>query len=248
MPVKVAKLWSNVKFQALDQGAKLLYLYLATNPGISILGVCSPNLNVVCAELGVDLDELRDYATQLVEGNYISTIAVDEVVYFIVPEHFNTAPKSDSTVLRINKEFKVIPQELADHLIELDITVDRKVNVFKAPTVEEVRLFALQSGYNISADQVVEYYEQMAKRYNKPGKWVDGRGKEVKDWKAKLRVVWFKDERKLKAVSGAPEGFEYFHIVKNGNMIFPDRWVNGQPKSKDFAVNAEMLKKFKELQ
>ena len=40
---------------------------------------------------------------------------------------------------------------------------------------------------------------EQAAKFGKKGVWVDGRGKQVNDWKGKLRKVWFKDERKINA-------------------------------------------------
>ena len=222
-----------------------IVLYLLGNKlGINTLGVCSPNLDVTSAEIGTTLDEIRNSAKQLFSSGYIVMKKYNNIVYFIIPEHFNTIPKSDSSVLRVQKAIQELPKGLQDDLAELGISSDRKVVTFDAPSVEEVRSYILSQGYNVNAATVVDFYESKGKTYNKEGRWVNSKGKEVKDWKATLRQVWFKEERKLKAVVGAPKGFEYFHVVLGGEMIFPDKWINGLPKSKDFAKDAEMKKQF----
>ena len=239
MSVKVSKLWSDVKFQRLSDQAKLLYLYLSTNKDISVVGTITPNLDVVKIELNFTIEQLRDSTKTLRQFGYIDVLE-DGVLFFIIPEHFNTIPKSESSVLKIQKCLKGLPTKLVDHLHSLGIRVTSKVNVFKKPTAEEVSDYAMSKGYKIKGLDFIKYYEDQAERFGKKDCWVDSRGTEVRDYKAKLRKVWFRDENKLKVVKGAPEGFESFHVMVDGNPVFPDSWKGGKPHSKNLAMDIKL--------
>jgi hypothetical protein len=243
MAVKVSKLWSDTKFQSLSDQAKLLYLYLCTSKDISVVGTLKPNLDVVKIELGMTTEELRTSTKALRNLNYIGVIKV-EVLYFIVPDHFNTVPKSESSVLKVQKQLKALPDKLVEHLASLGIKTESKVREFTKPTAEEVAEYALSNGYKISGSEFIKYYDDQSERYGKKGVWVDGRGTQVRDWRAKLRKVWFREENKLKQVKGAPEGYESFHIMVNGKPVFPDSWKNDIPHSKNLAMDIKLKEEF----
>ena len=59
--------------------------------------------------------------------------------------------------------------------------------VFVPPKVEDVRNYFFENGYSQRAGENAFYY------YTE-NNWHDGNGKEVKNWKMKMRAVWFKDE------------------------------------------------------
>jgi len=248
MAVKVSKIWSSQKFINLTNDSKLLYLYLATSPDINSVGVLSPNMEVISIHLSMSMEKLRSSTRELISKGYILVNKFD-VMYVCVLAHFNTLPKSDSTVAKVQKTLNSLPDGLVKILKENEITTDRKAVVFNPPTIEEVSKYALSLGHKIEADKVVSFYEGHAKKRNMSG-WVDSRGKKVKDWKSKIRIVWCKDENKLKEVKGAPEGFEHFYIMFEDKMIFPEDWRNGKPHSGNIAVkkalNREYDKKRKE--
>lgn len=59
------------------------------------------------------------------------------------------------------------------------------------PLLEDVKKFFSENGYTEeSAEKAFRYYED--------GNWHDSKGNKVKNWKQKMRVVWFKDENKEK--------------------------------------------------
>jgi hypothetical protein len=65
-----------------------------------------------------------------------------------------------------------------------------KGNVFIAPQIEEVKLFFEENGY-ANGDKAWNYYND--------ADWKDSTGKPVKNWKQKMRGVWFKDENRKQA-------------------------------------------------
>lgn len=246
MAVKVGKLWSDTKFQSLTDRAKLLYIYLATNPDLNTVGVFSPNLEVVRIELGCTIEELRDSTKTLISLGYIKAKKYEGILYFIVPKHFNTIPKSEASVLKVQKQLSQLPKGLVNYLDTLGIKTTSKVRSFSKPESQEVTDYALSLGYNINGEEFVKYYEDQSERYGKKGVWVDGRGTQVRDWKAKLRRVWCKEEHKLKEIKGAPEGFGSFHIVFEGKTAFPDSWKNGKPHSKNLALDMKLKQEYEE--
>lgn len=208
------------------------------------VGVFDLNVDVALLHLNMYIEEFRLGCSELVKSKYISVDKFNDKVFFTVIDHFNTVPKSDSTVLKITKELQKLPTGLVKKLEELNIKVSRKVVTFNEPTIEEVHKYALSQGYTIDAETFIDFYRTKAKAYGKEGLWVDGRGKQVKDWKAKMRLVWFKDENKLKAVDGAPKGYEHFHIIFEDKMVFPESWKDGKPYSKNVAVNKALQRGF----
>ena len=66
----------------------------------------------------------------------------------------------------------------------------KKGNVFIAPQIEDVKLFFEENGY-ANGDKAWNYYND--------ADWKDSTGKPVKNWKQKMRGVWFKDENRKQA-------------------------------------------------
>ena len=208
------------------------------------VGAISLNLELVKLQLGLSLEDIRNATTELVSSGYIKVGKFEGELYFIVPEHFNTVAKSDSSVLKIKKELRRLPQGLVKLLDSLNINTTRKVVTFEEPTTKEVMDYALELGYKVDAEEFIGFYRGKAEAYGKKGLWVDGRGKQVKDWRAKLRIIWCKDENKLKTVDGSPKGFESFYIEFEGKSVFPESWKDGKPHSKNMVVNKALQKEY----
>ena len=63
------------------------------------------------------------------------------------------------------------------------------VNKFTAPTILEVQTYFNENGFSKElAKRAFDYYDV--------GNWKDSKGNQVKNWKQKMRGVWFKDENK----------------------------------------------------
>lgn len=244
MGVKISKLFKDSKFQKLPETTRLLYIYLSTNPSINTVGVFSPNLDIVAIEVGCTMEQLRESTRLLIKDKFIYVKEFDNVVYFIIPEHFNTIPKSEATVIKVQKILKSLPDDLVTFLSSVGISTSSKVKTFVKPTAEEVSEYALSLGYLINGSEFVSYYQGQADRYGKKDIWVDTRGKQVNDWKGKLRKVWCKEDRKLKSVEGAPEGYDRFYIIQDGNVVQPEGWRNGKPFHKSISYDIALKKQF----
>lgn len=245
MGVKIGKLFKDRTFQNMSETTKLLYIYLASDPNLNTVGVCSPNLDVMCLELRTNFTTLRDCTKTLVENRYIYVKEVDKVIYFVVPAHFNTVPKSESSIIKVNQELDALPMELREYLESKGISVSAKIKPFIRPTVTEVEEYAVSCGHLIDGNEFIKFYDEQAERYGKKGVWVDSKGKQVRDWKAKMRRIWFKEDTMIPRFANAPEGFEHFYVRgSKGNIVIPDGWVNGKPYSKNFVADLELKKKY----
>lgn len=247
MAVKISKLWGNNKFNNLTNNSKLFYIYLITNPSINTVGVLSINFPVAQAQLGLSIKQIRVSTKELISNGYLYVKQYDSDIYFIVPAHFNTLAKSDSAILKITKDLDTLPDDLRVFLDTLNINTLSKARIFVKPSKKEVLDYSIQQGYKVNADNFINYYQNEADKRGRSDVWINSRGKVVRDWKATLRNVWFKDENKLKECKGAPKGFEYFYVEVNGNSHTPDFWKNGLPQSKDFLISKELKKEYERI-
>ena len=69
---------------------------------------------------------------------------------------------------------------------------------FFPPSVDEVRAYCEENGYNVDAARFVDFYTANG--------WVQGKGKPIKDWKAAVRT-W--ERRDAKGGKGQGEGDNY---------------------------------------
>jgi len=61
----------------------------------------------------------------------------------------------------------------------------------KIPSIEAVKSYFIENGY--TEDSAIKAFE-----YYKAGDWTDSKGNPVLNWKQKMRIVWFKDENKVR--------------------------------------------------
>ena len=244
MAVKIAKLFKDYSFQKLSQEARLLYIYLISNPSLNTIGVFSPDIRVVALEVGITKDQLRSATRELITTNYVHVKEYEGVIYYIIPKHFDTIPNSDRTALKVSKIISTLPKSFVEFLGKLGIKSEAKLITFIKPTPEEVTQYAMSLGHNVSGKEFVDFYDSKSgtKTY-----WVDGRNKMVRDWKLKLSKVWCRDENKLTAVPNAPKGFEYFHIVKEDTAHYPDGWRGGKPWSKNFTIDILLKREYESV-
>jgi len=76
------------------------------------------------------------------------------------------------------------------------ISIDNSVQVFKKPTVEEIKVFCLEKKYDIDEEQFFNFYESKG--------WMIGKNK-MKNWKACV-ITWQKNNFKNKEI--IPEWFD----------------------------------------
>lgn len=246
MAVKVNKLFKDATFNKLSDKAKLLYIYLVTHPDINIVGVLSPNIEVVKIETGITDDEtFRSCWRELLGIRKVWLIQAEDILYFVIPDHFTTIPKSEASVIKVNKTLEALPEPITTFLESKGISSSAKIRTFVKPSPEEVTNYAISKGHLINGEEFVQYYDSQTERYGKKNMWVNSYGKQIKDWKATMRKVWFKDSNKLKHFDDAPKGFEMFYVTIDGKVVSPEGWRNGQPYSKNLTTDVVLKQEFK---
>lgn len=74
---------------------------------------------------------------------------------------------------------------------------DNEVDLSLPPTLDSVEKYFIDNGYTKeSAKKAFDYYN--ASLTGGKRKWTDSKGNVVKNWKQKMRSVWFKEENKVK--------------------------------------------------
>lgn len=232
--VKVGKLWGSARFASLSPHSKLLYLYLVSHPSISTLGILE--LGRERAMLDVGIREEDDYFQNLKDledgGWLIWAERSNDFDAFIIKEHYLSLSKSKLNIRKAIDEGK--NSLYKNTLREVYEPSDFQPSLgFIPPTPEEATEYALSLGYVVNGQTFVDYYSK--------NDWYNKNNKKVRSWKATLERVWCREENKLELVDGAPEGFEYFHIMSdNGERISPEGWRNGRPTHSNY-LHAELL-------
>ena len=90
-----------------------------------------------------------------------------------------SALQNVTDVVTNDNESKSIEKEI-DTEIEKDIEKKPKKR-FVPPTLEEVKAYCQERGNNVDAQKFFDYYSA--------DKWIDGKGKPVKNWKQKV-ILW----------------------------------------------------------
>lgn len=163
------------------------------------------------------------------------------VAYLVLKDFAIKKPKGQKTI----ELYKSILEEYPDKVREatgIEFTI--KPLTFSKPTAEEVTMYARSQGYDINGQDFVSYYDDISERMGVTDLWYDKRGRQIKDWRSKVRNVWFSPKRRLQPLEGAPKGFEYFFVLHEGKIITPDFWSDGKPKSKQFYLNKILLDGF----
>jgi hypothetical protein len=90
----------------------------------------------------------------------------------------------------LNDRLTTVEQSKGKEIKESKVNKGNRVNVFTPPQIEEVKLFFEENGF-VNGERAWNYYND--------ADWKDSTGKPVKNWKQKMRGVWFKDENRKPA-------------------------------------------------
>ena len=96
-----------------------------------------------------------------------------------------------NNVLGLNQFNKPEKKEghMTKHMEDVNEIVDVSKGKIKNPSLEDVKKFFEENGYSlIIAEKAYVFYNE--------ANWHDSNGKKVRNWKQKMRVVWFKEENK----------------------------------------------------
>jgi len=242
MGVSTMKLWNSRRFKKLSPNAMLLYIYFTTTPIINYLGVVCQSPEDISVVTKLNLPEIRKATRELIEQKDLMVIKVGVEVFFIVPAHFSTVSKADTTLSKIKSNLAELPQEVRDLLDEIGINPQEKRKIFNKPTELEVLEYSLSQGYYVDPEYFINFYNNNPKSTEEF--WYDAKGKIVSDWRAKIRNVWSKRAKVVTFPDNAPEGYELLYVLDNGEVITADYWKDGQPFSKNFIHNTKIKKEY----
>jgi hypothetical protein len=75
---------------------------------------------------------------------------------------------------------------------EIKVNIKKEEKSFIPPSLDEVKIYFIENGYNNS--------DRFYKSYSVAG-WKDSNGKQIINWKQKAQMVWFKPENEIKSTS-----------------------------------------------
>lgn len=248
MAINISRLWRDASFHSLGVESKLLYIYLSTSPNINSLGLLCISVDVAMMELGVGEEVFRSSCSELVRGGYIRIYNHNGTLWFMVVGHFDTLPKSIAVSNKANKEILKVPEIVLDKMVVDGVLPEiEQHSEFNPPTPEEVTEYAMKEGYLLDGKKVVDYYTNQAELFNKKKGWYDSRGKEVRNWKNKVKRVWLRNLEKMKAGKDAPEGYEYFCVNTEDGIVQAISWRNGKPYAGNIVDDKLLQSKYEGL-
>jgi hypothetical protein len=208
---------------------------------INSLGILKVDTSKIEFDLKMTHTEFRESCVELRDNMLVHFIksVEDGNVYACVTKHPYTLANSVTVEKKMKKDYKSTPKSILNEMSSGGVLFDIESlgEGFIPPKKEEVIEYSLNQGYAINATVFIDFYENNIK-----GPWKDSKGRGVKDWKSKLRNVWFKEENKIKLCKDAPKGFESFYVEVEGEIITPDYWRDGFPRSKKGLVINKILK------
>lgn len=160
-------------------------------------------LNYSDAEIEIDkehLDILIAKKIVKIENDFLIIDFLNEQLYGIaetskkrreaVLQRWAKVKQNDTSVLQLNTS--VLQNDTEESRVDksrVEKDKRRVVNKFTAPTILEVQTYFIENGFNKElAKRAFDYYDV--------ANWKDSKGNQVKNWKQKMRGVWFKDENK----------------------------------------------------
>ena len=235
--VKIGKLWGDARFDSLSPNSKLLYCYLFSQPNISTLGLIVIDKNKIL--LDTKLKSIDKPLGELLKGGYVKVHTTGDILSVVVIGHWKSLAKSKANIRKALEEGASANPTIKAIYRSIYSKEDFEAKGFKEPTPKEVADYALSEGYLVNGKGFCEYYGN--------NNWYDKNNKLVRNWKAKVRNVWCRDENRLESADGAPKGFEYFFVeLESGDRISPSSWKDGLPQHGNFVYAQYLINEFNE--
>ena len=198
------KFWNDNYISNLDPIEKLMYLYVLTNPMTNLLGIYEIPLKRIAFDTGIDKEMIEKIFQRFEKDNkmiYLDGWLV--ITHFTKHQKFNPSTKAavEEIIIRIPDSVLQALDRLsaACSYINLNSNINFNINnnlLFKnlntnynptekvkwiKPVFEEFEKYIKDNKLNLNAKELYKYYEV--------GKWHDGKGNKVKNWKQKLLVL-----------------------------------------------------------
>jgi phage replication O-like protein O len=143
---------------------------------------------------GINKSNIKRTLSSLLSSSCILCYQVDYKIgttYGIQKDYDRWKPrikKPKSVIKLITKSYQV---DNSEQITPFIVKEKRKRKNFTPPDLEDVVNYFFSNGYTKeSGKKAFEYYHE--------GDWKDSRGKQVLNWKQKMRGVWFKPENEIK--------------------------------------------------
>ena len=143
--------------------------------------------------------QLTKALRRLNEGNMTATmkathgivITVCNYEYYQDPKNYEGNGEGSTKEQRRKSDgHNIYKKEYKKEQEEQEIKKKIKKKSFSPPIREEVISYFLENGFSeLAGGKAFDYYDVAG--------WKDSRGNQVKNWKQKMRGVWFKDENKI---------------------------------------------------
>jgi hypothetical protein len=141
-------------------------------------------------------------------------ITADRIVINFLDEQFKERGKqSETNSKNVKKRWDGTATVSKMEIVQPEEYPTKKEKNFQAPTIDHVKEFFKENGYTeASGEKAFRYYAE--------ANWHDSQGKKIKNWKQKMRGVWFKEENLIvaKPPSKRPTGWhpnDNIHLIKD---------------------------------
>jgi hypothetical protein len=166
----------------LKANEKLLYGEIASLSNKE--GYCFATNKYFADLYNVSVQSISQWINHLVEQGHIEA----EIIYKEGSKEIayrKITPLLKKTLIPIKENFNTpIKEKFKDNNINNIIINNNNINnnsKFKKPTLDEVKAYIKEKGYNVDAETFFNYFET--------SNWVDSKGNKVKNWKQKL-ITW----------------------------------------------------------
>lgn len=235
------KFWDDSFIQDLTSSEKLLFLYLLTNPLTNILGIYEISIKRMMFDTGLKEEEINNALKRfetirkaffvqniIILPNWLKNQHLNSNMRIAAAKEFYKLPKSlQDNILgkgyewfsNDSKGFEMIPEclEKKEREIEEEREIEKEEERMVPPSPDSIKKFGLENGYNLDGYKIFDYYNDK--------NWKDSKGNKVKDWKKKIKTIWFKPEYKIqkKKIAVSKEGMavldqELIVKIENGEV------------------------------
>jgi hypothetical protein len=206
--------WTDSKIDEFTADDKYLYLYLLTNPRVSLCGCYEINIKHMAYETLLSTDKVQKSIERLSKSNVVKYCKETKELLIVNWHRFNwtSSPRLIGGVRKeietvkcpefkqyltgllnqtdtVSEDFDITEYGInsTDIVIDNDVVSDKagKSTKFIPPTVEEVRAYCRERNNTVDAETFVDFYIGKG--------WMVGKNK-MKDWKAAVRT-WEKNRK-----------------------------------------------------
>ena len=197
--------WDDEKLSKISRDARLIFIGLWNHS--DDYGVVKGNAvwlknHILPYEDSLSIQKFSGWLSELEKGGWIIKFDADGESYYFIRnflrhQSINRPSKQRNPTPPDNiHEYSVsVHGGLTDETeTETEVKQKQKQNV--CPTLDEVKAYFSENGIDPAiGKEAFDYYEA--------GNWHDSQGKPVKNWKQKMRGVWFKNNsaKKVKSIS-----------------------------------------------